>query len=229
MAIEQGQPDLALAALDPENPHVWYWGWIASEPEVRARAGDIAGARRAIERLVAVSSRLMMAEAAFAKGLICLAAPNHDSARVELLRSIDLFEALNMPFHVARSRLELAGALVTSDPTRATADAEDALSAFEGIGAKRYAERARNLLASLGVRSRPQRQPARTDGPLSRREHEVALLVAEGLTNAEIAERLTVSVRTVTSHLDHIYTRLGINSRVALARQVVGERSSVRN
>jgi DNA-binding NarL/FixJ family response regulator len=48
----------------------------------------------------------------------------------------------------------------------------------------------------------------------------VALLVAEGLTNAEIAERLTVSVRTVTSHLDHIYGRLGINSRAALARHV---------
>jgi DNA-binding NarL/FixJ family response regulator len=171
----------------------------------------------------------MAAETAYAEGLIRLAASDHDGALAELLRSIERFEALSMPFHSARCRLEVAAALVASDPTRATDEAEQALGAFERIGAKRYADRARILLGRLGVRSQPQRRPSRADGPLSRRELEVALLVAEGLTNAEIAERLTVSVRTVTSHLDHIYTRLGVNSRVALARHVAGERPAVRN
>lgn len=49
---------------------------------------------------------------------------------------------------------------------------------------------------------------------------EVARLVAEGLTNAEIADKLVLSIRTVESHLDHIYGRLAISSRVALAAWV---------
>jgi DNA-binding CsgD family transcriptional regulator len=42
--------------------------------------------------------------------------------------------------------------------------------------------------------------------------------VADDLTSAEIAERLVISPRTVTTHLDRIYNRLGINSRAALVR-----------
>jgi DNA-binding NarL/FixJ family response regulator len=57
---------------------------------------------------------------------------------------------------------------------------------------------------------------------------EVARLVAEGLTNAEIAERLVLSVRTVDSHLDHVYARLGISSRAALARWVTAGQPSAR-
>jgi DNA-binding NarL/FixJ family response regulator len=76
-------------------------------------------------------------------------------------------------------------------------------------------------LAELGVVPEPVRRPVRRSGPLSPREREVAELVAAGLTNSEIADRLTLSVRTVTSHLDHIYTRLGINGRAALARYVL--------
>ena len=49
---------------------------------------------------------------------------------------------------------------------------------------------------------------------------EVAELVAAGLTNREIGARLYISIRTVTSHLDHIYTKLGLSSREALAAWV---------
>ena len=56
---------------------------------------------------------------------------------------------------------------------------------------------------------------------LSPRELEIVQLVAEDLTNAEIAERLIISPRTVTTHLDRIYTRLGINSRTALVRYAI--------
>lgn len=57
--------------------------------------------------------------------------------------------------------------------------------------------------------------------PLSERQIEVARQVASGLTSAEIAEKLGISTRTVTSHLDHIYDRLGISSRAALTRLIV--------
>ena len=51
---------------------------------------------------------------------------------------------------------------------------------------------------------------------LSERETQVADLVAQGLSNAEVAARLFVSPRTVTTHLERIYRRLGISSRAEL-------------
>jgi DNA-binding CsgD family transcriptional regulator len=53
---------------------------------------------------------------------------------------------------------------------------------------------------------------------LTASEISVAQLVAEGLTNREVAERLFVSPHTVNSHLRHVFTKLRINSRVELAR-----------
>jgi DNA-binding CsgD family transcriptional regulator/predicted regulator of Ras-like GTPase activity (Roadblock/LC7/MglB family) len=55
---------------------------------------------------------------------------------------------------------------------------------------------------------------------LTDRQLDIARLVAMGLTNTAIGEALQISPRTVTSHLDHIYTRLGISSRAALATQL---------
>ncbi|HYI14645.1 MAG TPA: response regulator transcription factor, partial [Thermomicrobiales bacterium] len=67
-----------------------------------------------------------------------------------------------------------------------------------------------------------QRQPA-GDLPagLSQREAEVLQLVATGLTDAEVAERLFIARRTVNTHLTAIYTKLGVNSRVAATRFAV--------
>jgi predicted ATPase/DNA-binding CsgD family transcriptional regulator len=54
-------------------------------------------------------------------------------------------------------------------------------------------------------------------GPLSNREHEIATLVATGISNREIAERLVISKRTVDAHVEHIFTKLGVSSRVQVA------------
>ncbi|MGX1972372.1 ATP-binding protein [Streptomyces kronopolitis] len=53
--------------------------------------------------------------------------------------------------------------------------------------------------------------------PLTRREREVAALVAEGLTNKEIAARLTISRRTAEGHVDRILTKMGFTSRTQIA------------
>ena len=53
--------------------------------------------------------------------------------------------------------------------------------------------------------------------PLTRREKEIASLVAAGLANREIAQRLYLSKRTVDSHLEHIFTKLGLSARTQLA------------
>ena len=85
------------------------------------------------------------------------------------------------------------------------------------------ADRARALLRELG--RRPAARPGdRDQHRLSGREAEVARLVAQGLSNAEIAERLFISSRTVATHLHHIYRRLELPSRAALVRHVLEDR-----
>ena len=65
----------------------------------------------------------------------------------------------------------------------------------------------------------PSAEPGRAaDAGLSAREIEVLRLVAQGLTDRDVAERLIVSPRTVHSHLASIYTKLGVTSRGAAVR-----------
>jgi len=59
---------------------------------------------------------------------------------------------------------------------------------------------------------------------LTAREWEVALLVAEGLSNQKIADRLVISKRTVDAHVEHIFAKLGVASRVLIAGRVRSER-----
>ena len=67
-------------------------------------------------------------------------------------------------------------------------------------------------------------EPPDPPKPLTRREREIAGLVAEGLGNREIAERLFLSKRTVDSHLEHIFTKLGFSSRTQLTNWVLEQR-----
>jgi DNA-binding CsgD family transcriptional regulator len=72
-------------------------------------------------------------------------------------------------------------------------------------------------------RGRGQRKrPASGWGSLTPTELDVVRLVSEGLGNNDIATRLFVSPRTVQSHLTHVYTKLGLSSRVQLAQQAAG-------
>jgi DNA-binding CsgD family transcriptional regulator len=56
--------------------------------------------------------------------------------------------------------------------------------------------------------------------PLSGREREIVMLAAKGMASKDIAERLFLSVRTVSNHLQHAYTKLGVRSRTGLAEAV---------
>jgi DNA-binding NarL/FixJ family response regulator len=53
--------------------------------------------------------------------------------------------------------------------------------------------------------------------PLSAREREVAVLIAHGLTNRQIAERLIIAPRTADNHVQHIFDKLGLSSRAQVA------------
>ena len=65
-------------------------------------------------------------------------------------------------------------------------------------------------------------QAAVSAGPLTRREREVATMVAAGLTNRQIAERLFISERTAEGHVERIRNKLGVRSRTEVATWAVG-------
>jgi DNA-binding NarL/FixJ family response regulator len=107
---------------------------------------------------------------------------------------------------------EQARALADGD----TKAALEALQLFERIGARPAADALRRTLRTSGVRGLPRGMRASTQAnphELTERELEVLLLLCEGLKNAEIAERLSRSVRTVDHHLAAAFSKLGVSSR----------------
>jgi DNA-binding NarL/FixJ family response regulator len=96
---------------------------------------------------------------------------------------------------------------------------ETALAAYTAAGAERDAARVRGLLRARGIRpaaSGPRSVPEWPE--LTESELAVVALVTRGATNREVAERLYLSPYTVNSHLRHVFSKLGIRSRVELAR-----------
>jgi DNA-binding CsgD family transcriptional regulator len=99
----------------------------------------------------------------------------------------------------------------------------EALERHERAGAHAWAGRVRAALRDLGVRPGqrgPRSRPARGWESLTATEQAVSLLVAEGLTNGAVARRLYISPHTVNTHLRHVFAKLGVSNRVALAREV---------
>lgn len=201
-------------------------GWmpllgLALLGEAQARSGDVAGAGIVVERLNAVVSCSTIAPYAFAKwvgGLIEVQDGRAQSAVVSFAAAADAFEKLGLPFATAQAQLAAAAAQVATSPDAAAPLAAAALVAFDTVGAPIQAQQARELLRGLGVVPSRGRARQPTGSPLSARELEVARLVAAGLSNAQVATDLFISPRTVTTHLNRIYARLGFSSRVALTR-----------
>ena len=93
----------------------------------------------------------------------------------------------------------------------------DQYAAWYRTGAERPLDQLIPLVISDADELVPRRVGADKSDPLTRREREVATLVAEGLSNREIADRLVISKRTVDAHVEHIYAKLAISSRIQLA------------
>jgi DNA-binding CsgD family transcriptional regulator len=127
---------------------------------------------------------------------------------------------------VRAAAVEDAGRLL---PERAKGEAvgylDEALRLQSAAGAERDAARVRRLLRDRGVqRAGGRPDPAAARWPeLTSSELAVVRLVTQGATDREVAERLFISVHTVNSHLRHVFAKLGIRSRVELARRA-GER-----
>jgi LuxR family maltose regulon positive regulatory protein len=165
---------------------------------------------RAIER--AVGTAPLRACGDLADGVLAAARGDHDRARPLLEDAVDGFERSGAPLETAQARTALAASLAALGRTDAAKrEATAALNRLLELGADVEAERARGLLAATGRGGR------RALAELTLRETEVLRLVAEGLTNAQIAERLVISEHTVHRHVTNLLRKLDLPSRAAAA------------
>jgi DNA-binding CsgD family transcriptional regulator len=117
---------------------------------------------------------------------------------------------------------------LAASPGRAVEILDVALAGYDAIGAARDAARLRRRLRRHGVR---RRHGSRCDRPVSGwesltdSERGVSELVAEGLTNRQVADQLFMSVHTVAFHLRHVFRKMEVGSRVELTRLML-ERSA---
>ena len=103
---------------------------------------------------------------------------------------------------------------------------------FERLGAVRYRDQIESELRRLGHTTAHRRSAAagaETHGleSLTGRELEVAELVVDRRTNREIAEGLFLSTKTVETHMRNIFNKLGVSSRVEVARALVKARQTI--
>jgi DNA-binding CsgD family transcriptional regulator len=179
----------------------------------RTARGELDDAGRALEELREmerlVGTEPVRAAVDLAAGRLAAANGAHAHARPLLEDAIDRFERSGAPFEAAQARIELATSLLAlgrgADGAR---EARAALDRLTELGADAEADRARRLLG----------RPA---GALTAREREVLALLAEGLTNREIAERLVISEHTVHRHVTNTLRKLALPSRTAAVAAAV--------
>jgi LuxR family transcriptional regulator, maltose regulon positive regulatory protein len=179
--------------------------------------GDPASAEQRLDELRSVASEVgtdaMRATASLCDGLLAAAVGDHGRASDRFEDAIDLFLGARAPVEAARARVELGRSLVELDrPVAAAREARLALGGLTGIDAPVERDHAETLLERIGV---AEEASTRRDRVLTGRQVEVLRLVAEGLSDQQIADRLVLSPHTVHRHVANIYLRLGCSSRPA--------------
>jgi DNA-binding CsgD family transcriptional regulator len=189
----------------------------AYELMARARCalGDLEAARQAHRQLggiaMAIGTKPVRAAERAAAAAIAAARDDWGASRLALEDAVDLYRSSPAPFEAARALLELARVLDALErPEQALEYAVRASDIFERLGTDRDAARAGKVVAALGGRSTALKRAG-----LTAREMDVLSLVAEGLSNRQIAQRLIVSEHTVHRHLANVYAKLGVSSRAA--------------
>jgi ATP/maltotriose-dependent transcriptional regulator MalT len=172
-----------------------------------ARLGDHDRARSVVTELEAVAREVgtdpLKACALATKGVVAAAAGDVASARAALEDAVGLYQRSGMPYEAAVSQLELSSVLAATGRPDAAAREE---------------RLARAALEQLGVVARVKQRLGDEALGLTRRELEVLGLVAEGLTDPQIAERLVISEHTVHRHVSNILAKLSCPSRAAAVK-----------
>jgi LuxR family maltose regulon positive regulatory protein len=193
---------------------------------VRTDLQDWQGVNRALDELVSlaaiVATTPLQAAASFASGYAAMGRGNADEARHSFEDACDLYSRSGAPFETGRSRIQLArslGALGRFDA--AVEELGRGKVLLSDLNAILEMARADKVLADIvSLQAAELAAPAiAKKGALSRRETEVLRLVAEGLNNQSIAQRLFVSDHTVHRHLANILNKLDVSTRAAAVAQ----------
>ncbi len=178
-----------------------------------AELSDFAAAEQALDELRAIAdaapSETIQAVLARSAGRLAAARRTPESARRYFEDAVDRFGRCGAPYESARARLELARCLEACGRTAdATAEAQAARAAFERLGAGHGLDLVTRFLGANEAGAAPE-----TD--LTARELEVLRLLADGLSNRQIASQLVISEHTVHRHVTNLYRKLNVSSRAA--------------
>jgi DNA-binding CsgD family transcriptional regulator/tetratricopeptide (TPR) repeat protein len=196
-------------------PVLW---WSSDLLECYVSEGMDDAARRELNRLEKVAANPDMpttaAVTARSKALLEPAAFEEHMTEALQLHSIS-----DMPFERARTELMIGQHLRRHNmPAKARPLLTSALAIFDRLGAPSWASRARSELQATGIRTPQPEAPGLAT--LTPQELQVALAVARGHSNREVAGLLFLSTKTVEFHLSNVYHKLGINRRTRLATMV---------
>ena len=230
MALDDGDADAAAACVQR------FFRRMASEERLdrargleilaraEARRGRAAEARAAVDELrdlaAAVPTDAMRAAVRACEGALALESSRFAEAVPALEDAVDFYERARGAWDAVRARLDLSRGLAgLGRAADAEREARAARSAAERLGTSREAARAASLLDSIAKKrgGRAVAGAASVVPGLSARENEVLGLVAAGLSNAEIAEKLCLSDHTVKRHVANILGKLDLPSRAAAA------------
>jgi ATP/maltotriose-dependent transcriptional regulator MalT len=227
--VAAGNPERAVAAMlesfgGADLPAVIPVDRPAAAAELtdaQLACGDVGAAARTLSA-VRAGSPWARAVTATARAAVLLAQGRAEDAAAAASEARDATSGA--PLARARAQLAEGRALAAAGDRRAAVTTLlEAESSFDRFGALRRREEAIRELRRLGHRVRRPAADAAAAGPLAEltaREREIALLVAAGRTNREVAEQLVLSLRTIEAHLRNVYGKLGVRSRVELTRAV---------
>jgi DNA-binding CsgD family transcriptional regulator len=193
------------------------------------RAGEVGRATAATERF---ADWAPVSRAPFVHGMVarCRAvlAVDGDEAEARFQEALALHGHDAPPYERARTQLAY-GERLRRDRRKLEARAQlrQALETFEGLGTAPWAERARGELNATGESAR--KRDASTIDDLTPQELRIAQLVAAGASNRDAAAQLFVSPKTVEYHLRKVFLKLGLSSRIELARVPLAEPDQGRN
>jgi DNA-binding NarL/FixJ family response regulator len=163
-------------------------------------------ARRVFPHVVLMDIRMPVLDGIDATRLICTD-PTLERTRVLVLTTFDLDE-----YVYAALRAGASGFLLKDTPRRELLHAIEVIAAGDALISPKITRR---LIAEFAARRDPTAPPTALS-ELTGREHDILLLVARGLSNAEIAGRLVISPLTAKSHVRNILQKLGLHDRAGL-------------
>lgn len=190
---------------------------LALLAELEVGCGEVARASATLALLTELTAAdpvdALVGYARRAAGVV-LGAEHRPDAIEALEAAIACFAAARLPLEEAGARLSLAELLASEAPALAATEARTAAETLAWLGATAEYDRATAILRALGG---PARTAVRRPGKPTVREDEVLALVAQGLSNPEIARRLFISPKTASHHVSNLLAKLGLRNRAEAA------------